>query len=179
LSAARSLCREALAPRRLWPPSEVRPARFGLRRAQGPGGLRPPFFARGHTSSSQPPSHRGVRSGGLDARPQFPRELGGIPELIARRQFSGTRSVEPSSETAAQTFTSSAQLGVGGVGLGRGLFRRLGDAGAGDEDEVGRDVVAEQAAGAQLDGCEAGRIEAASTAFAEVDRKLRFRASQP
>jgi hypothetical protein len=58
---------------------------------------------------------------------------------------------------AAGSRRISAQLGVRGVGLGWGVFRRIREAFAvRDEDEVGGDIVAEEAPRAQLDGGKAG-----------------------
>src|SRR5689334_3469706 len=68
----------------------------------------------------------------------------------------------------------SAQLGAGRVGLGRLLARWLRRAFAvGHGDEVGGDVVTQQAPRAQLDVRKAGGVEPASTTFADVNRSLR------
>ena len=76
-------------------------------------------------------------------------------------------------EPRASFGRSSAQLGTGRVGFGRGLLRRLGRTLAvGHGGEMGRHVVAEQAPRAQLDVCEAGGVEPASTTFADVNRSL-------
>ena len=72
----------------------------------------------------------------------------------------------------------SAELGARRVGLGGLSFRCVGrEAVAGDVDEVGGDVVAQQAARAELDVREARRVEPAATVFAQIDGRLRSEAS--